>query len=124
MAAVWPAAMATVAGATVTLAGVPLVRVTTTPPVGAGAPSVMVPFKVDPMPMSSLCTANVIGGGVMWGRITEKVSGLTKRADSHRAELQSHDVRLNTHDVAIGRLEEWKAGYNAAVHAGGRSTEA
>jgi uncharacterized protein with ACT and thioredoxin-like domain len=66
----------------------------------------------------------VIGGGVMWGRITEKVSGLTKRADSHRAELQSHDVRLNTHDVAIGRLEEWKAGYNAAVHAGGRSTEA
>lgn len=64
-----------------------------------------------------------VGGGVMWGTLTEKVSGLSKRADSHKAEIGAIDARLNNHDVQIGRLQEWKDGYNAAARVGGRTAE-
>jgi len=65
----------------------------------------------------------LIGGGVLWGTLTEKVAGLTKRADSHKAELAVIDTRLNVHDVEIGRLKEWKSGYNAAARISGRTAE-
>lgn len=64
-----------------------------------------------------------IGGGVMWGTLTEKVAGLTKRADGHKTEIASLDQRVNNHDVQIGRLQEWKDGYNAAARVGGRTAE-
>lgn len=64
-----------------------------------------------------------VGGGAMWGTLTEKVTGLTKRADGHKAEIAALDARMNGHDVQIGRLEEWKAGYNAAARVGGRTPE-
>ncbi len=64
-----------------------------------------------------------IGWGVLWGTLTEKVAGNTKRLDSHKAELADVDTRLNKHDVQIGRLEEWKSGYNAAARVGGRTAE-
>lgn len=65
----------------------------------------------------------LVGGGVMWGTLTEKVKGLTKRADSHKAEITSLDARVNGHDVEIGRLKEWKDGYNAAARVGGHTPE-
>ena len=64
-----------------------------------------------------------VGGGVMWGTLTEKVAGQTKRLDSHKQELGAIDARLNNHDVQIGRLEEWKSGYNAAARVSGRTPE-
>jgi len=69
----------------------------------------------------------LIGGvgvsGVLWGKLTEKVAGTEKRIDGHKSELLAVDLRLNAHDVQIGRLEEWKAGYNAAARVGGKTPE-
>jgi len=64
-----------------------------------------------------------VGGGVMWGTLTEKVKGHTLRLNSHGAELATVDRRLNDHDVEIGRLKEWKEGYNAAARVSGRASE-
>jgi len=64
-----------------------------------------------------------VGGGVLWGTLTERVSGQAKRLDSHKEEIAEIDGRLNTHDVQIGKLEEWKSGYNAAARVSGRTPE-
>jgi len=64
-----------------------------------------------------------VGGGVMWGTLTEKVAGQTKRLDGHKLEIARVELRLNDHDVQIGKLEEWKSGYNAAARVGGRTAE-
>lgn len=65
----------------------------------------------------------LIGGGVLWGTLTEKVSGLSKRADSHGKELAMLDRRVNGLDVEVAKLQEWKAGYNAAARVGGKTAE-
>lgn len=65
----------------------------------------------------------LIGGGVMWGTLTERVSGLGKRADGHDTELTAVDGRLNRHDIDIAMLKEWKDGYNAAARVGGHTAE-
>ena len=74
--------------------------------------------------VSTITLVGVVGvGGVMWGSLTEKVSGIIKRIDSHKSELAAIDVKLNSHDVQIGRLEEWKSGYNAAAQMGRHVSE-
>lgn len=74
--------------------------------------------------ISALTLICVVGPGlIMWGIVTEKVSGLTKRADDHKAIIAKQADRLSVHDVQIGRLEEWKDGYNAAVRTSGRVAE-
>ena len=74
--------------------------------------------------ISAITLIGVVGvGGIMWGGLTEKVSGLGRRADSHKAEIAVIDERLNSHDVQLGRLEEWKSGYNAAARVGGHTPE-
>ena len=74
--------------------------------------------------VSAITLIGVVGfGGVMWGTLTEKVSNLDRHMESRSVEIAAIDGRLNSHDVQIGRLEEWKSGYNAAVHASGRASE-
>ena len=74
--------------------------------------------------ISAITLIGVVGvGGTMWGSLTEKVSGLSRRADSHKSELGEHTAKLNQHDVQLGRLEEWKSGYNAAARIGGHTPE-
>lgn len=74
--------------------------------------------------VSLITLVGVFGvGGVMWGRLTEKVSTQTKGLDGCKGELAIVDQRLNGHDVQIGRLQEWKDGYNAAARVGGRTAE-
>jgi hypothetical protein len=65
----------------------------------------------------------LVGGGVLWGALTEKVSGHTKRLDSHGGQIGALDVRVNGHDVEIAKLVEWKAGYNAAASVGRHTPE-
>ncbi len=65
----------------------------------------------------------LIGGGAMWGMLTEKVSGHARRLESQEDEIQRIDARLNGVDVDLGRLKEWKDGYNAAARVGGRTSE-
>jgi hypothetical protein len=59
----------------------------------------------------------------MWGKLTERVGGQTKRLDDHKIVLATHDKHLGEHDVAIGRLVEWKEGYNAAASIGRHTPE-
>ena len=75
--------------------------------------------------VASLCTLILVlvGGGVMWGTLTEKVAGLTKRADSHKQELAVLDTRVNGHDIEIAKLTQWKDGYNAAAAVGRHTAE-
>jgi hypothetical protein len=74
--------------------------------------------------ISALTLIGVVGvGGVMWGSLTEKVSGLSKRADGHKVEIAEHALHLSQHDVQLGRLEEWKSGYNAAARIGSHTPE-
>ena len=74
--------------------------------------------------VSTITLVGVVGiGGMMWGSLTEKVAGIIKRVDSHKSEIAEIDGRLNSHDIQIGKLEEWKAGYNAAVQMGRHVTE-
>ena len=74
--------------------------------------------------VSGLTLVGTVGvGGVMWGSLTEKVSGQTKRLDDHKLTLAKHDTHLSEHDVQLGRLEEWKQGYNAAAQIGRHTPE-
>lgn len=65
----------------------------------------------------------LIGGGVMWGKFTERVDGQSKRLDSHKAAIAVIEERLNDVDVQVGRLQEWKDGFNAAARVSGRTAE-
>lgn len=65
----------------------------------------------------------LVGGGIMWGGMKEQVAGLTKGADSHGKEIEALDGRVNSLDVEVGRLREWKDGYNAAARVSGRTAE-
>lgn len=74
--------------------------------------------------ISALTLIGTVGiGGVMWGRLSERVGGQTERLDDHKASLATHDKHLGEHDVAIGRLVEWKEGYNAAALIGRHTPE-
>lgn len=74
--------------------------------------------------ISSLTLIGVVGiGGVMWGRLTERVTGHNKRLDEHKAQLALHDSHFNILDSEIARLQEWKSGYNAAARISGRTAE-
>ena len=74
--------------------------------------------------ISAITLIGVVGiGGIMWGSLTEKVTGLSKRADGHRDELAGHTIHLSQLDVQVGRLQEWKDGYNAAARVGGHTPE-
>jgi hypothetical protein len=65
----------------------------------------------------------LLGGAVLWGKITERVDGLVLRANSHKQEIAAVTLRTNEHDVRIGKLEEWKSGFNAAARIGGHTPE-
>ena len=62
-------------------------------------------------------------GGMMWGKLTERVGGQTKRLDTHKEQIADNTTRIAGHDVQIGRLEEWKQGYNAAAAIGKHTPE-
>lgn len=75
--------------------------------------------------ISAITLIGVVGvGGVMWGSLSEKVSGHTKRLDDHKAQIAAIDKHINSQDIELGRLQEWKNGYNAAarVSGGGKQT--
>jgi hypothetical protein len=74
--------------------------------------------------VSGITLVGTVGvGGIMWGTMSEKVSGHTKRLDNNATEHERFDSRLTSHDVTLGRLQEWKDGYNAAVRTGGSSSK-
>jgi len=66
--------------------------------------------------VSAVTLIGTVGiGGIMWGTMAEKVLGTVKRLDANSVEHEHFEVRLTSHDITLGRLQEWKDGYNAAV---------
>ena len=77
---------------------------------------------------AAICSAlTLVGGvgvgGVLWGRLSEKVQGLTQRADSHKAHLEVLDASVSSLGRDVARLQEWKDGYNAAASVGRHTAE-
>lgn len=74
--------------------------------------------------VSALTLLVMIGGfAYTWGTWSEKVAGQGKRIDEHRDLIAAQEQTINLHGIQLGRLEEWKAGYNAAARIGGHTPE-
>lgn len=59
----------------------------------------------------------------IYGKLTQQVKDGRDRTDDHGETLKAHGEKLETHGNKIGRLEEWKSGFNAAARvAGGKET--
>ena len=57
-------------------------------------------------------------GGIMWGKLTERVTNLSGRVDVHRRELDGHENDIVKIKVDVGQLQAWKDGYSAAQQFG------
>ncbi len=61
--------------------------------------------------------AVVLGCAYVYGKLTESVSAnakaLTELRIEHSKRLDDLDDASGAHDVAIGKLQEWKDGFNA-----------
>jgi hypothetical protein len=69
--------------------------------------------------VSVITLIGVVGvGGVMWGTMSEKVAFTLKGLDDNKMEHDQFTVKLSEHEVQLGRLKEWKDGYNAAIRTG------
>jgi hypothetical protein len=69
--------------------------------------------------VSVITLVGVVGvGGVMWGTLSEKVATAVEGLKTNASDHAHFDTRLTAHEVQLGRLEEWKNGYNAAVRTG------
>jgi hypothetical protein len=54
------------------------------------------------------------------GRLREKQEEHGERIGEHAELLKSHASTLTDHEVQLGRLNEWKDGYNAAARVTGQ----
>ena len=66
----------------------------------------------------------VIGIAVGWGKMTERVDNLSLEVDGNRVNVEKHAITLTDHAVAIGKLEQWKDGFNAAAKVSGQTQRA
>jgi hypothetical protein len=64
--------------------------------------------------------ATIIGVAFTSGRLTEKLGEHKVRLDEHATTLKAHSETLTDHEVQLGRLNEWKDGYNAAARVSGQ----
>lgn len=60
----------------------------------------------------------IMGFVFISGRLTERLDEHSTRLDAHDDVLGAHAAKLNEHAVAIGKMDSWKAGFDA----GSRST--
>ncbi len=64
--------------------------------------------------------ATIIGVAFTSGRLTEKLGEADKRINWHDETLKAYGETLTDHEVQLGRLNEWKDGYNAAARVSGQ----
>jgi hypothetical protein len=55
----------------------------------------------------------LLGGGFIYGRLTQEVKGNSATIEDHHLQLEKHEARISQHAVDLGRLHEWKDGFNA-----------
>jgi hypothetical protein len=63
--------------------------------------------------------ATIIGASYTHGKLTQRVDQNVLDINDHSERLTEHAERLGAHDVALGRLSEWKDGFNAASRVSG-----
>lgn len=49
------------------------------------------------------------------GKMTQQIADNKVMLLEHDVTLQAHAEKLSDHDVELGKLNEWKNGYNAAA---------
>jgi len=60
--------------------------------------------------LSALSLVGTLGvGGVLWGRLTEKVDNSSTRLDNHDKKLEEHETHLGELDVSVARLAARRA---------------
>lgn len=64
--------------------------------------------------------ATIIGVAFTSGRLTEKLGEHKVKLDEHAEAIKAHGETLTDHEVQLGRLNEWKDGYNAAARVSGQ----
>jgi len=55
----------------------------------------------------------------VYGKLSQQVKDGRDRTDDHSDLLKVHGEKLESHGNKIGRLEEWKSGFNAAARVAG-----
>jgi hypothetical protein len=67
--------------------------------------------------VASICGfLGTLGVGIfIYGKMAQKVEDNETSIRAQGVRLDSHDVKLNDHDVSLGRLHEWKDGFNAGA---------
>lgn len=63
--------------------------------------------------------ATIVGASYTHGKLTQRVDQNGEDIDSLLDVQRDHGEKLAGHDVAIGRLNEWKEGFNAAARVSG-----
>lgn len=61
----------------------------------------------------------VLGIAYTSGKLTQRIDDTEKVVGGHAETLAEHAARLGVHDVDLGRLKEWKDGFNAAARVSG-----
>jgi hypothetical protein len=54
-------------------------------------------------------------GGKLTQKVDENTDGLRDLRADHSERLNGVETRVNSHEVSIGRLHEWKDGFNAGA---------
>jgi len=65
----------------------------------------------------SLIGTLVTIGGIAYtsGKLTQQIVDTRARTEEHKITLKEHAEKLEEHGDKISRLQEWRAGFNAAV---------
>lgn len=56
----------------------------------------------------------IVVGAYNSGQVTQKLDNNIADTRAHAERLDDHGERIGGLDVKVGKLEEWKEGYNAA----------
>lgn len=61
----------------------------------------------------------IISVAYMSGQFTQQIKDNKDKTAEHAATLEKHQEKLEDHGEKIGRLQEWKNGFNAAARVSG-----
>jgi hypothetical protein len=54
-------------------------------------------------------------GGKLTQKVDENTDGLRELRTDHSGRLTGVEAKVNLHEVSLGRLHEWKDGFNAGA---------
>lgn len=63
--------------------------------------------------------ASGLTAAYVYGKLTQQVTDGRDKANEQSVTLKEHSDKLEDHGEKIGRLQEWKNGFNAAARVSG-----